>query len=430
MPVTGTRSRELAAAAREHMPGGVNSPVRAFGAVGGEPLLFASGRGCRLVDVDGREYIDLVGSWGALILGHAHPRVVEAVERAARRGLSFGATHEAEIELAREIKARFPSIDLVRLVNSGTEAAMSAVRVARGFTGRSRVVKFEGCYHGHSDGLLARAGSGAMTFGLPDSAGVPRETTRPTAVLPYNDLEAVEEFLERHGEEVAAVILEPVAANMGVVPPVPGFLEGLRKLCDEYGVVLIFDEVVTGLRLAPGGAQERWEVQADLTCLGKILGGGLPLAAYGGRREIMEQVAPLGPVYQAGTLAGNPLAVAAGLETLRVLGEDPDIYRRLEEAGAFLADRLRESVRRRGVAAVVQQAGSMLTLFFRPHPVRDGAEAREADTRAFAAFFQAMRESGVYLPPSPFEALFLGAAHTQEDLERVAQAADRALGCR
>lgn len=427
IPATRTRSARLFAEARQLMPGGVNSPVRAFRAVGGEPLIFSSGSGPRITDVDGTSYLDLVGSWGPMILGHAHPEVVEAVREAAGRGLSFGATCEPEIELARRIQEMVPSMERVRLVSSGTEATMSALRVARGFTGRDRIVKFEGCYHGHADGLLVKAGSGAMTFGVPDSAGIPAAVARETLTLPYNDLDAVERLLAEQGPAIAAVILEPVVGNMGCVPPAPGFLQGLRDLTARHGVVLIFDEVMTGFRLAPGGAQEYFGIRPDMTCLGKIVGGGMPVGAYGGRSEIMEKVAPVGPVYQAGTLSGNPISVAAGLATLRILDRDRGIYGRLEQAGAFLEERLTASCARHGIAARLQRVGSMLTLFFTDRPVVDYATARTCDTAAFGRFFSGMLDRGVYLPPSQFEAAFLNAALAPEDLETLARAADETL---
>ncbi|HXE73496.1 MAG TPA: glutamate-1-semialdehyde 2,1-aminomutase [Candidatus Nitrosotenuis sp.] len=427
MPVTRTRSQEFFEEARRHLPGGVNSPVRAFLAVGGDPLVFERARGSRIYDVDGNEYIDLVGSWGPMLLGHAHPAVVEAVRQAASHGLSFGATCAAEIEMALEIKERFPSIEMLRLVSSGTEATMSALRLARGFTGRSRIVKFEGCYHGHSDALLARAGSGVATLGLPDCAGVPQAAVQDTLVLPYNDIAAFEELMSRQGDTVAAVIVEPVAGNMGVVPPARDFLLCLRELTERHGALLIFDEIITGLRLSPGGAQELYGIPPDLTCLGKVLGGGLPLAAYGGSAEVMKKVAPLGPVYQAGTLSGNPVAVAAGLATLRAADQIPDLYQRLEDMGALLQERLTRSLKAHGIPGCVQRVGSMLTLFFTEGPVTDYASARRADTGLFARFFQGMLEEGVYLPPSQFEAAFLSAAHSREDIEAVAERAEAVL---
>jgi glutamate-1-semialdehyde 2,1-aminomutase len=409
------------------MPGGVNSPVRAFRAVGGEPILFSSAQGCRLTDVDGNEYIDLVGSWGPMILGHAYPKVIQAVQEAASRGLSFGATTEAEIRLAEKVKELIPSIELFRLVNSGTEACMSALRVARGFTGRDRIVKFAGCYHGHSDSLLVKAGSGALTLGIPDSGGVPADIARNTLTLRYNDLDAVRTLFAAEGDNIAAVILEPVAGNMGVVPPAPGFLQLLREETHRCGALLVFDEVMTGFRLAPGGAQEHYEITPDLTCLGKILGGGLPLAGYGGRRDIMEVVAPLGPVYQAGTLSGNPVAVAAGLAMLQKLSNSPGLHDSLDNKGRLLEEGLQSAIAQHQVPARVQRVGSMLTLFFTATPVTNFDTAQTSSTDLFAAFFQGMLAQGIYLPPSQFEAAFLSTAHTREDIDLIVEAAARVL---
>ena len=427
MPAVRTRSTELAHEARQHLPGGVNSPVRAFRAVGGDPILFQSARGSRLVDVDGNEYLDLVGSWGPMILGHAHPQVIEAVQEAATHGLSFGATTEGEIRLAELVKRLIPSIDLFRLVSSGTEACMSALRVARGFTGRDRIVKFSGCYHGHSDALLVKAGSGALTLGVPDSGGVPADVAKNTLTLPFNNSEAVKSLFASDGSTIAAVILEPVVGNMGVVPPAPGFLELLRELTARHGALLIFDEVMTGFRLAPGGAQELYGMDPDLTCLGKILGGGMPLAGYGGRRDIMEVVAPLGPVYQAGTLSGNPVAVAAGRATLEKLGNSPGLHDGLESKGRRLEEGLREQIQRHQAPALVQRVGSMLTVFFTTTPVTDFDSAQTCRTDLFAAFFQGMLAQGIYLPPSQFEAAFLSTAHTQDDVDEIVDAAGRVL---
>ncbi len=408
------------------MPGGVSSPARSFRAVGVPPLVLARGRGPRVWDAEGREFIDYLMAFGPLILGHAHPRVVEAVTEAAAQGTAFGATTALEVELARLICQALPAVEMVRFVNSGTEATMSAVRLARAYTGRAKVVKFEGCYHGHADGLLARAGSGVATLSLPDSPGVPPAYAQETIVLPYNDLTAVEEAFRRHGEEIAAVIVEPVAANMGVVPPIPGFLEGLRRLTAQYGALLIFDEVVTGFRLCYGGAQTLYGVPPDLTCLGKVIGGGLPVGAYGGRREIMSLVAPEGPVYQAGTLSGNPLAMAAGIATLRLL-QEAHAYARLEALAARLEEGLQEAVARAQVPATVQRVGSMLTLFFTPQAVRNYAAARACDTQRFARFFARMLERGVLLPPSQFEAWFLSLAHGEEEVAHTLEAALKAL---
>lgn len=408
------------------MPGGVSSPARSFRAVGMPPLVLERGRGSRVWDADGREFIDYLMAFGPLILGHAHPAVVEAVREALAQGTAFGATTALEVELARLISDALPSVEMVRFVNSGTEATMSAVRLARAYTGRTKVVKFEGCYHGHADGLLARAGSGLATLALPDSPGVPPSYAQETLVLPYNDLEAVEMAFQAHGEGIAAIIVEPVAANMGVVPPEPGFLEGLRRLTRAYGSLLIFDEVVTGFRLCYGGAQTLYGVEPDITCLGKVIGGGLPVGAYGGRREIMSMVAPEGPVYQAGTLAGNPLAMAAGIATLRLLQQE-DPYDRLEALASRLEEGLREAIAEAEAPAIVQRVGSMLTIFFTSVPVRDYASARSCDTHRFARFFARMLEQGFLIPPSQFEAWFLSLAHTQEEVAATIEAARRAL---
>jgi glutamate-1-semialdehyde 2,1-aminomutase len=421
-----SESKRLLDAAARVIPGGVNSPVRAFRAVGGTPPFIARGEGARLWDVDGRSYIDLVGSWGPLILGHAAAAVVEAVTEAARRGTSYGAPTALEVEMAETVTAAYPSMEMVRLVSSGTEAAMSAIRVARGATGRDVLVKFDGCYHGHADSLLVKAGSGGATFGIPDSKGVPAALAELTLTVAFNDLDAVRDLFRRQGDRIAAVIVEPVAGNMGVVPPAPGFLEGLREVTRAHGALLIFDEVITGFRIAYGGAQERYGVRADLTCLGKIIGGGLPVGAYGGSRAVMSEVAPLGGVYQAGTLSGNPLAVAAGLAALRALA-DRRAYPRLEALGARLEQGLREGAAKVGVPLTVNRVGSMLTAFFCAGPVRDYASARQADTARYARFFQAMLARGVYLAPSQFEAAFVSLAHSEADLDAVARAAAEAL---
>jgi len=407
------------------LPGGVNSPVRAFRAVGGSPVFIARASGARLHSADGVEYIDYVGSWGPAILGHAHPAVVEAVREAAAGGLSFGAPTELEVRFAEELRALYPSIDKLRCVSSGTEATMSAIRVARGFTRRDVIVKFEGCYHGHADHLLVKAGSGLATFGVPDSAGVPEGTARTTLTLPYNDPEALREAFATRGSEIAAVILEPVVGNMGCVPPEPGFLELVVQLCRDNGALSIFDEVMTGCRLARGGAQERYGIRPDMTTLGKIVGGGMPLAAYGGREDVMNSVAPLGPVYQAGTLSGNPVAVSAGLATLAHL--TPALYEHLEALGAALEDGLRAAARDTGTPACVQRVGSMITLFFREGPVRSWAEASTSDTKRFATWHAGMLARGIYWPPSQFEAAFLGGAHTQDDIARTVAACREAL---
>jgi glutamate-1-semialdehyde 2,1-aminomutase len=419
-------SEEWFAAAARLMPGGVNSPVRAFRGVGGSPFFVARGDGARIVDVDGRSYVDYVMSWGPLILGHAPKRVTDALRAALDRGTSYGAPTPGEVELAREIVAAVPSMEMLRLVSSGTEAAMSALRVARGVTGRPKLVKFEGGYHGHADSLLVKAGSGGATFGVPDSLGVPADLARLTLTVPYNDLDAVRALLEADGREVAAVIVEPVAGNMGVVPPAPGFLAGLRELTRRHGVLLIFDEVITGFRVGYGGAQARYGVTPDLTILGKIIGGGLPVGAYGGRRELMESVSPLGGVYQAGTLSGNPLAVTAGLETLRALRE-PGVYDTLEARAAALEAGLREAAARAGVPATVNRVGSMLTAFFTAGPVTDWTSAARADRPRYGAFFHAMLGRGVSLAPSQFEAAFLSLAHSPDEVAMTVEAARASL---
>ena len=421
-----TRSQELFEESQGLLPGGVNSPVRAFRAVGGHPRFVRRGKGSRIWDEDGKEYVDYLASWGPLILGHAHPDVVKAVGEAAADGTSFGAPTAMETRLARLVADAFPSMELIRMVSSGTEAAMSALRVARGFTGRDRIVKFEGCYHGHSDGLLVKAGSGALTFGVPDSAGVPAAYADLTLALPYNDASAVEEAFRKQGEEIAAVIVEPVAANCGVIPPAPGFLQTLRREVSAAGALLIFDEVITGFRVSLGGAQELYGIQADLTCLGKILGGGLPVAAYGGRRDIMERVAPLGDVYQAGTLAGNPLAMAAGVATLEAL-RSPDAYRILEERSAQLEGELRAAGEEAGVPVTLNRVGSIFCSYFTDGPVTDFVSAKRADADRYAGYFHAMLKEGVNLAPSQFEAGFVSLAHTAEDVAFTGAAARRAF---
>ncbi len=419
------RSEKLFERAKSSLVGGVDSPVRAFASVGGTPHFIVRGKGARMTDADRRSYLDYCGSWGALLLGHAHPDVVRAVREAAGRGTSFGAATEAEVVLAERVKQLVPSLDLVRFVNSGTEATMSAVRVARGFTDRDRILLFEGGYHGHADQFLVRAGSGVAAVGLPLSAGVPEGKLEDTLVATYNDLEGVRELFRLHGETIAAVIVEPVAGNMGVVPPEPGFLEGLRKVTQDYGSLLVFDEVITGFRVGPGGAQGRYDVRPDLTCLGKVLGHGLPVAAYGGRREIMERVAPLGPVYQAGTLAGNPLAMAAGNAALRHVR--PALYAALEKNAAALEAGLTDAAVDAGVNLRVQRVGSMVGLFFLDVPVRNYDDARAMDKAAYGRFFWGMMRRGVYLPPAPFETAFVSAAHTRADIDRTVDAAAKAL---
>jgi glutamate-1-semialdehyde 2,1-aminomutase len=411
-----TLSRQLFNKARQVIPGGVNSPVRAFKAVGGDPLFFARGSGPHLFDVDGNRYIDYVMSWGPLILGHADGEVVRAVREAAGDGTSFGAPNPHEVDLARLVTEMVPGVEKVRLVSSGTEATLSALRLARAYTGRDLVVKMEGCYHGHVDALLVRAGSGVATLGLPGTPGVPARVAEQTLVLPYNDLEAFRKLAEERGGHIACVIVEPVAANMGVVPPRRGYLEGLRHLTQRHGIVLIFDEVITGFRLAPGGAQEIYRVTPDLTTLGKILGGGLPVGAYGGREEIMDRIAPEGDVYQAGTLAGNPLAMRAGIATLRRL-RTAAIYDRLEASAARLRQGLLAAAEATGTTAKVTRVGSLLTLFFAAREPVDWATASTADTRRYAAFFRRMLERGIYLPPSQYEAWFVSAAHGEAEID-------------
>ena len=409
------RSERLFSRARRIIPGGVNSPVRSFGAVGGTPPFIVRGSGSRVWDADDNEYVDFLGSWGPLILGHAHPAVVEAAQSAAADGTSFGAPTEREIEIAELIARAMPSMEMLRLVNSGTEAAMSAVRAARAYAGRPKIVKFNGAYHGHADGMLVKAGSGAATHGVPTSAGVPLAYAAETLVAEFNDLQSVEAAFDANVNQIAAVIVEPVAGNMGVVPPADGFLEGLRALCDANGALLIFDEVITGFRVAYGGAQERYRVTPDLTCLGKIIGGGLPVGAYGGRADVMRMMAPLGPAYQAGTLSGNPIAVAAGVACLRELVK-PGVYEELETLGAQAEAGLRDAAGASGVPLSVNRVGSMLTAFFTESPVASWEGAASSDTERFAAFFHGMLERGVYGAPSQFEAAFLSLAHTPDDL--------------
>ena len=422
----GRKSRALLHRAERVIPGGVNSPVRAYAAVGGSPPFIARGRGAYVVDADGRRYIDYVGSWGPLILGHAHPAVLRAVARAAQRGTSFGAPTAGEVEIAEKICAALPSIEMIRFVSSGTEATMSAIRLARGATGRKKILKFDGCYHGHADALLVGAGSGVATLGIPGSPGVPEEFVRLTVQAPYNDVAALEAAFRTHGSELACVIVEPVAGNMGCVPPVRGFLEELRELCDRHGALLIFDEVMTGFRVAWGGAQGLYEIRPDLTCLGKVVGGGLPAAAYGGRRELMREIAPTGPVYQAGTLSGNPLAVAAGLETLRRL-ERPGVYETLTETTRRLSEGLAERAVAAGVELSSAAVGGMFGFFFHPGPVRSFEEARKSSGPRFKRFFAEMLARGVYLAPSPYEAGFVSLAHGPRELRATLRAAEAAL---
>jgi glutamate-1-semialdehyde 2,1-aminomutase len=421
------RSDALFARALELIPGGVNSPVRAFRSVGCSPRFITKAEGARLWDEDGNEYIDYVGSWGPMILGHAHPRVIGAVIRAAASGTSFGAPTGLEVRMAELITRLVPSVEMVRMVNSGTEATMSAVRLSRAYTGREKIIKFEGCYHGHADAFLIKAGSGAMTMSVPDSPGVPAGVAAQTLTARFNDLDSVAALLGLYRREVAALIVEPVVGNMGCVPPEPGFLEGLRRLCTEEGVVLIFDEVMTGFRLALGGAQQLYGVRPDLTTLGKIIGGGMPVGAYGGKREIMTMIAPAGPVYQAGTLSGNPLAMTAGLETLTILAGDPGLYDQLERKSRRLAEGIARTIDSLGLPLTQNRVGSMSTLFFTPGRVIDYAGALKADTKRFGVYFREMLRRGIYLAPSQYEAGFMSVAHTDEDIDRTIDANREAL---
>lgn len=422
---TKNKSAALYARAGKLMPGGVNSPVRAFRGVGGTPLFIKRAKGAFLTDVDGRRYIDYVGSWGPMILGHADEEIVAGLQQAAANGTSFGAPNELEVELAEEIVSAVPSIDVVRMVNSGTEATMSAIRLARGVTGRDKVVKFEGCYHGHADSLLVKAGSGVATLGLPDSPGVPSTLAQQTITVPYNDIDALEAAFQQHAD-IAAVIIEPVAGNMGVVVPREGFLDATRELTKRHDALLIFDEVMTGFRLARGGAQELYGIRPDITCLGKIIGGGLPVGAYGGSAELMKQIAPSGPIYQAGTLSGNPLAMTAGLLTLSRL-KDPSVYQTLEDTTARLCDGLAKAASDAGIDTTTNRAGSMWTAFFTNQPVTDWTTAATSDRSFFGRFFHAMLDEGVYLAPSQFEAAFVGLAHTSDVIDETIEAACRAF---
>jgi glutamate-1-semialdehyde 2,1-aminomutase len=428
MPRSHQKSHQLQQKAEKFFPGGVNSPVRAFRAVGGEPPIVIRAQGAKLWDADGNEYIDYVGSWGPMILGHADAEVTEAIKRAASNGVSFGASTPAEAELAELVVEAFPSIQMMRFVSSGTEAAMSAIRLARAFTGRKYIVKFEGCYHGHADSLLVKAGSGVATLGIPGSAGVLPEQAQFTLALPFNSLDPLAQAFQKYKDQIAAVIVEPVVGNMGCVPPQSGYLKGLRELTANNGTLLIFDEVMTGFRVAFGGAQELYGIRPDLTCLGKIIGGGLPVGAYGGRADIMKMVAPLGPVYQAGTLSGNPLAMAAGVATLRRLKRDTaKIYSALEENSAALASGVADAARRIGIQVMVNRVGSMFTWFFTDGAVRNYNDAERSDTHAFARFHRGMLENGVFLPPSQFEAAFVSYAHEQPEIEKTLAAAGRAF---
>jgi glutamate-1-semialdehyde 2,1-aminomutase len=420
------RSKELYEEACQLIPGGVNSPVRSGRAVGITPFFVKEAHGSHIVDEDGNTYIDYVCSWGPLIAGHAHPDVVDAVQETMRKGTSYGIPTGFEIELARKVVEMVPSVEMVRMVNSGTEATMSAIRLARGYTGRKRIIKFDGCYHGHGDSFLVRSGSGLATLGIPGSPGVPEEIVQHTLSLPYNDINLIKEAMARMGDEVAAIIVEPVAGNMGVIPPRLGFLEGLRRLCDEYGALLIFDEVITGFRVTPGGAQQLYDVLPDLTCLGKIIGGGLPVGAYGGKREIMMRMAPMGEIYQAGTLSGNPLAMSAGVATLEILSRQ-GVYEELEEKARYLAAGLEQAAKVANVPVVLNRVGSMGCGFFTEKPVFDFASAQESNTQAYATFFREMLHQGVYLAPSQFEAFFVSLAHAKEDLDRTIEAASKAF---
>ena len=420
------KSMALYRRALEMIPGGVNSPVRAFKAIGIPPTFIERAKGSKIWDVDGNEYIDYVGSWGPMIVGHAHPKIVAALKKTAPKGTSFGASTPLEVDLATKVKKAFPSMELVRMVSSGTEAVMGAIRVARGYTGRVKIIKFEGCYHGHGDSLLVKAGSGAATLGIPDSLGVPRDLAKHTLTAPYNDLESVKALINQYPGEIACIIVEPIAGNMGVVLPEAGFLEGLRKLCDEKGILLIFDEVITGFRAAYGGVQELYKIKADMTCLGKIIGGGLPVGAYGGRRLIMEEVAPLGGVYQAGTLSGNPLAMTAGIATLELL-KSKKTYQDLEKKTLYLTEKISECAEEIGIPLSINRITGMFTLFFTEGPVRDYRTAKLSDTKRFAQFFIEMMDQVIYLPPSQFEAWFISLAHTQKDLDKTIEACDTAF---
>lgn len=425
--MTTTRSEALFERAVRAIPGGVNSPVRAFRSVGGAPVFMKKADGARMWDEDGNEYIDLVGSWGPMLLGHNHPAIRQAVEQALKDGTSFGAATRREVEMAEIICSVVPSVEMVRMVNSGTEATMSAIRLARAFTGKSKIIKFEGCYHGHADAFLIRAGSGALTLGIPDSPGVTAHVAGDTLTARFNDLDSVDALFASVDNQVAAVIVEPVVGNMGCVPPGAGFLEGLRDRCDRHEAVLIFDEVMTGFRLAPGGAQVRYGIRPDLTTMGKIIGGGLPVGAYGGRKEIMAMVAPSGPVYQAGTLSGNPLAMAAGLAMLHQVVGDKSIYDALETSGQRIESTLNAAIVANRWPIVINRVGSMFTLFFTPTPVTDYQTATKCDTERFAKFFRLMLASGIYLPPSQFEAAFISTAHTTSDIDQVLESSIDAL---
>ncbi len=419
-------SRNLFKKAVEIIPGGVNSPVRACLSVGGQPLFISHGQGSRIYDMDGNQFIDYVGSWGPMILGHRHPQVIEAIKAVLERGTSFGAPTDLEVRLAQMVVEAIPSIEMVRMVNSGTEATMSAIRLARGVTGRERIVKFDGCYHGHADALLVEAGSGIATLGIPGSPGVPASLVENTLSLPYNDIETVKSVFSMHGDRIACIIVEPVAGNMGLVPPVAGFLETLRELATRSGSILIFDEVITGFRVAYGGAQSLYGIMPDLTCLGKIIGGGMPVGAYGGKRELMEQIAPQGRIYQAGTLSGNPVAMAAGIATLELL-QHPDFYKILEKKSARLADGLNKAARKAGVPVSIDRVGSILGLFFTDKRVHNFKDAKTSNLKRFTAYYQKMLQEKIYLAPSQFESMFVSAAHTEEEIELTITAAGKVL---
>lgn len=418
-----TRSEQVFAEAQNYIPGGVNSPVRAFQSVGSTPRMIAKADGAKIFDIDGREYVDFVGSWGPMILGHNHPAVREAVVKAAQNGLSFGAATEIEVEVAKLICSMVPNIEMIRMVNSGTEAVMSAIRAARGFTKRDRIIKFAGCYHGHSDAMLVKAGSGVMTSGIPDSAGVPATCAADTLTAVYNDLSSVEELFAQNQGQVAAVIVEPVAANMGVVEPAPGFLAGLRELCDKNGALLIFDEVITGFRLALGGAQEYYGVRADLVTFGKIIGAGMPVGAYAGRRDVMSMISPKGSVYQAGTLSGNPVAMAAGLTQLTILKNTPAVYEKINGLGDFFRQEMRKMAAETGAPVTVTGVGSLSCVFFTSNPVHNYTDAKTSDTGLFAKYFLNMLDKGFYFAPSQFEAIFLSTAHSKDDILHAVQTA-------
>jgi glutamate-1-semialdehyde 2,1-aminomutase len=422
MPLKHKKSKELFSKAKRIIPGGVNSPVRAFKAVGGNPLFIQSAKGSKIYDVDNNEYIDYVLSWGPMILGHSHPTIVKAIKKATERGTSYGAPTPLEIELAAMIRKVYPSMEIVRMVNSGTEATMSAIRAARGFTGRDKIIKFEGCYHGHADGLLVKAGSGAATFGVPTSPGVPKDYAKNTLTLPFNDLKAFRKICDKVGKNIACVIIEPVVGNSGCILPRPGYLEGIRRVTKKFGIVLIFDEVMTGFRVSFGGAQKAFQIKPDMTCLGKVIGGGLPVGAYGGNKDIMKKISPDGPVYQAGTLSGNPLAMTAGIETLKILSK-PDTYKQLIAKSKALEEALKDAAKRAGINTRFYRAGTMFCTYFTNKEVYNFADAANTDTEKFAQFFRKMIDRGVNLAPSAFEAGFMSLAHTKADINRTARAA-------